>query len=305
MENSEIPIKINPLERKSSNPELDYIHREIERDLVAARKGIRYGDKVSIFNERKKGLPDDEITLSVDKKQSSMKIRSGNWAKQYDVSLPNGDPKKGFSLKEILCGTKTEDGHIIRASAYDTIKSETGIDLENLDDNLKVRGAIPLRLEGGALTVKNKQTGMSEVILMNEKNIFCREGKIYNMSTEGYVPSSKDYELLAMHHYHPGINENQLIPSADDMLTFFKLKVPGLIFKDSLQDGFTGKEYKIKENINLKEAEREMENIKNLASKDPIQSQNLTNELINCKRAAEKYFTTRDIKSFEKLDWTK
>lgn len=284
--------KINQDERKFSEEELD-IHEKMRTYLKISKNGIRYGDKITITNKDEYDNIKDEINLLLEENQI-LEIKNGNFIQKYDILLQDIESGTGLNLKNIQCKKSLPDGRIIQNNIYNTIKKETGIDLEELNDNLKGRGVEPLRFEDGGSIVRNKKTNNNEVIPRKKKSIFCKNGITYSLQIEGDIPSSEDYELKRIFHRHTGRGKSILTPSAQDLLTILSLRVPSAIFADNENGELIGKEYKIKKDINFEKSQTEIENIKN-SEEQYLSSNNWKNYRNQCNDAVNKYFNVQEI----------
>ncbi len=296
MENNfDNPPKINinkVLAKEFSEEDKRPINMKKEEIMVAA-SGIREGDKIIIENKDETGKIKDEIILSLGRKESSLEI-NGQF---YEASAKYSDSKKGFNIKTISCEARMGDGHMYRGNVYDTIKIQTGIDLEKLGDNLKARGVTPLRFEGGGFVVKNNSDQI-EVIPRTNKKILCRNGITYSMEVGGKLPSSEQYDLLEFFHNHPGLGESMKIATVGDLRNIMNLKKPSTIYADSPKGGFSGREYRIKDSLNyaqIAQAEIDLNNIE----VDYNKNKNLTNYLQNCNSFIGRYLNTREITDIE------
>jgi hypothetical protein len=303
MENNfDNPLKINRnkiLEREFSEGDKRPINIKKEEIMVAA-SGIRDGDTVIIENTDTNGKIKDKITLSMKSEESKLLLKEYSLdinGQLYKVSSPHNDTIKGFSIKNLECEARMEDGHMYRGNVYDTIKIQTGIDLEKLGDNLIARGVTPLRFEGGGFVVENKDKQV-EVIPRTNKKILCRDGITYSMEVEGVLPSPENYELLELFHNHPGEGESMKIATVGDLRNIMSLKKPSTIYTDSPKGGFTGREYGIKDNLNstqIAQAEIDLHNIEVGYNKN----KNLTNYLQECNFFISRYLNTKEITDIE------
>lgn len=285
---------------ESPEGERGAINMKKEAILVAA-SGIRDGDTIIIENTDTNGKIKDEITLSMKSEESKLLLKEYSLVingQSYKVSAPHHDTIKGFSIKNLECEARMEDGHMYRGNVYDTIKTQTGIDLEKLGDNLMARGVTPLRFEGGGFVVKNNSDQI-EVIPRTNKKILCRNGITYSMEVEGKLPSPEDYELLELFHNHPGEGESMKIATVGDLRNIINLKKPSTIYADSPNGGFTGREYAIKENLNSAQVSQAQEELKSI-EEDYNKNKNLANYLQRCNSFIGIYLNTREITDIEK-----
>ncbi|MBU3978278.1 hypothetical protein KJ980_07910 [Patescibacteria group bacterium] len=283
-------------DKEYSGVEKKAINMKKEAILVAA-SGIRDGDTVIIENTDTNGKIKDKITLSMKSEESKFLLKEYSLIineQLYRVSSPHHDTTKGFSIKNLECEARMEDGHMCRGNVYDTIKIQTGIDLEKLGDNLIARGVTPLRFEGGGFI--GESNNQIEVIPRRNKKILCRDGITYSMEVGGKLP--EDYELLELFHNHPGMGESMKIATVDDLRNIMNLKKPSTIYADSKEGGFTGREYRIKENLTPTQIEQAEIKLKSI-EKEYQENKNLTNYLQRCNSFIGRYLNTREITDIE------